>query len=250
MSVGSFEWGIQTSGLLGEEDRAALIEQLVRAGQRLGAPPTLSGREDFGLEDITVPDSTFAADALSLCRDVSEPWLVDHCVRTYLFAAALGMLSAVEFDPEVLYVAAVLHDLGITERYEVSSSDECFAIVGARAALDFSLERTTKESAQAVAEAISRHLNVDVALEEGQEPHLLSAAVTVDVAGLGAESLPPGFVRELLSRFPRGDTGREIAEVIRRQAHLHPDTRSGFLYRIGLADRALDNPLDRPTEQT
>lgn len=248
MNVGSFGWGLQTGGVLGDDDRAAMMEQLARAGQRLVSPPALPGPQDFGLEDIVVPDSTFARDAQGLCRDVSEPWLFDHCVRTYFFAAALGVRSAIEFDPEILYVAALLHDLGITSRYEASSSDECFAIVGARAALDFSRERTTSTSAQAVAEAISHHLNVDVDLGDGPEPHLLGAAVTVDVAGLGFESLPQRFVFELLSQSPRGETGREIADVIRRQALLHPDTRSGFLNEIGLAGRALENPLDGPLD--
>lgn len=244
MSVGSLAWGLETGGVLGEEDRAALMEQLGRAAQRLVAPPALPGPHDFGLDDIKVPDSRFATDALTLCRDVSEEWLVGHGVRSYLFAAGLGVRSAIAFDSEILYAAAMLHDLGITERYEAPSSDDCFAITGARAALDFSLARTTEVSARAVAEAISRHLNVDVALDEGAEAHLLSAAVTVEVAGLGVEALPPRFTREVLSRTPRGATGPEVAEVIRRQARLHPATRSGFLNQIGLADRALENPLD------
>src|ERR1041384_5828785 len=153
MSIGSLDWGFDTRGALSEDDRAELMQQLARAAQRLTAPSAASGPVDFVLGDVVVPDSKLAHDALALCRDTSDEWLVEHCVRSYLFGAGLGVRAAITFDPEILYVAALLHDLGITQRFEATSTDDCFAVAGARIALEFSRERASEDRATTIAEA-------------------------------------------------------------------------------------------------
>jgi hypothetical protein len=241
MVVGSYAWGLASGGVLSDDDRVALTSQLTRFAARFAA----SFEPVAVVESVPVPDSPLAKDAYELCSSVSEPWLVGHCVRTYLFAAGFGAAAGVSFDAEILYVASLLHDLGITSRFEANAVDECFALTGAREALSLS-SRHELAGASVVADAISRHLNVDVDISEGAEAHLLSFGVTLDVGGIGVDRLPSTFVASVLAEWPRGVTGAEVAEVIRRQALLHPSTRSGFLREVvHLDDLAQANALDR-----
>jgi hypothetical protein len=53
----------------------------------------------------------------------------NHSLRVYLFAAEQGRQQNLPFDAELLYVAAAIHDLGLTK--EFSSLNERFECDGA-----------------------------------------------------------------------------------------------------------------------
>jgi HD domain len=63
-----------------------------------------------------------------LCEH-STDLLFNHSIRVYLFAAEQGRQRMLRFDPELLYVAAALHDFGLIKKF--SSSDERFEVDGA-----------------------------------------------------------------------------------------------------------------------
>jgi hypothetical protein len=230
-TVGTFAWATATRGILREEDGLALKRQLVALGQRFAAPRSPAARADVGIEDVRLPDSALVRDAEALCREVSASWLYGHCVRTYHWGAALGLRDGIAFDAEILAVASLLHDLGIVERYAGYGGHECFAACGAQAARDLVLKRDSRtDVAEAIAETISFHLNVDVPLIEGPEAHLLSAGVGLDIYGGRLDDLPRALALDVLARFPREDTAAQIAAVIDDQADRHPGTRSEFLH--------------------
>src|SRR4051812_23619711 len=87
---------------------------------------------------IPIPDSTLAAEATELVRDTESELLFDHSLRVYLFGALQGRRLGLSYDPELLYIGAIFHDLGLTEEYR--SPDERFEVDGANAARRF-LER-------------------------------------------------------------------------------------------------------------
>jgi HD domain-containing protein len=68
----------------------------------------------YWLSDPKIPDSELAKKATELVTEVSPAFLVNHSFRTYLFGAALGLRDRMSFDIEVLYLAAIMHDLGLT----------------------------------------------------------------------------------------------------------------------------------------
>src|SRR6476661_4648385 len=90
------------------------------------------------LAGISMPDSPLINDALEYAQKLSEPYLFNHAVRSWLFAARIGHLKGIDYDPEVVAVGTILHDIGLTAG--VSGSNR-FEINGAGAALDFIKER-------------------------------------------------------------------------------------------------------------
>ena len=66
---------------------------------------------------IALPDSKMVRLATELARDTSPPYLFNHAARTFLFGSLIGNASNLEFDSEILYLACILHDLGLTERF-------------------------------------------------------------------------------------------------------------------------------------
>src|ERR1700723_4288634 len=66
---------------------------------------------------IKVPDTALVHDAIDLSRSLLEPFLFNHVMRSWLFGIVLAEGAAIAPDAELLAVAAILHDLGLTERY-------------------------------------------------------------------------------------------------------------------------------------
>src|SRR3977135_2078887 len=84
---------------------------------------------------IKIPDSKIARDLTQLIRDTEPDLLFHHSTRVYLFGALTGKRKALKFDPELLYVGAMFHDIGLTETY--GRSQLRFEVDGANAARDF-----------------------------------------------------------------------------------------------------------------
>lgn len=84
---------------------------------------------------VRIPDSALAREATELVRDVAAPLLFDHSRRVFLFGSLRGLEAGLQFDPELLYVGAMFHDLGLTDRYR--RTDQRFEIDGADEARRF-----------------------------------------------------------------------------------------------------------------
>src|SRR5213083_2031780 len=85
----------------------------------------------------TRPDSRLARRAEKLVAEVSPPFLTNNCFRSHFFAVALAERDRVRFDAELLYVAALLHDLGLVARFDTGRCfEEDGGAVAARLAAD------------------------------------------------------------------------------------------------------------------
>ena len=80
---------------------------------------------------ITIPDSALARRARELIADVAVPVLVNHSVRVYAWAVELARHDRLQFDPEILYASAMLHDIGLVPAYDLGG---CYEVDGAIAA--------------------------------------------------------------------------------------------------------------------
>ena len=75
---------------------------------------------------VSLPDSPLITEALEYARKVSEPYLFNHAVRSWLFAAKVGQLKNIDCDLEVVAIGTLLHDIGLTaavpgpNRFEVT----------------------------------------------------------------------------------------------------------------------------------
>jgi hypothetical protein len=169
-------------------------------------------------------DTKLAAAAEALVVRVSPPALVGHCRRTYAFGAAQREKQGRAFDAELLYIAAMLHDLGFTDEYEdgVTPFEQIGADAARRALLS---EGAAPRTADLVHEAIVLHMEATAADDPRPEVAGVSIGAGVDVLGLRLSDLPGKLVAEILEAYPRLDFKTMLAELIERQVRLKPDSR-------------------------
>jgi hypothetical protein len=88
------------------------------------------------ISGIKIPDSKIAREAEELVRQHETGMLFNHSLRVFVFGAMDGVRRNLKFDPELLYVAALFHDLGLVDAYHTDIKR--FEVDGADAARDFS----------------------------------------------------------------------------------------------------------------
>lgn len=198
----------------------------------------------FDPERIPIPDSAIACDAEEECRTTSDTWLLNHCRRTYLWGMLLAERDGLRPDPELLYVAALLHDLALTDTHRHAHPMPCFAARGGLLAVDWAGARGWQaDRCATLGDAISLHLNAVVDPAHGPEAQLLQAGAGIDVIGLRAWELGPSTVAAVLTRHPRLDQAERLA-VFEREAH--PATRAGLLLRAMMFGTFMRHvPFDR-----
>ena len=247
--VGTWEWALETGGALRRQDRIRLVLQGVSA--RLARVPSqwrsrvLGERASLELPDP--PDSALAREADERVRELSSPALYGHCARTWAFATLFAQRDRVAHDPELLYLACMLHDLGLTEQHwGRDARARCFAVEGAHAAHAIVHAHGASETrARGVAEAISLHLNVTVPARLGAEAHLLSKGVSLDVVGRRLHQIQPGAAAKVDERWPRDGFAGDLAAATAKQARLRTQSRSALLHKLGFTKLVEGNPLAR-----
>ena len=150
---------------------------------------------------IKVPDTALVRDAIDLSRSLLEPFLFNHVMRSWLFGILLSEAAEAAPDAELLAVAAILHDLGLTERYTAKNR---FEVDGANAARDFMKDRgIPAQQTQVVWDAIALHTTPTLALYKEPEVVMTHSGIAVDVLGAGLDRIPQGKQRAILTAFPR-----------------------------------------------
>jgi hypothetical protein len=151
---------------------------------------------------VVIPDSLIAKEATDILRAHSTELLFNHSMRVYLFAAEQGRQQKLRFNPELLYVAAAFHDLGLIKKF--SSSNERFEVDGANAVRQFlTAHNVSEEEVQTAWEAIALHTTPDVTQYMRPEVALLYSGVGLDVLGKGFDQFPSELRDEILARYPR-----------------------------------------------
>lgn len=245
--VGTWDWALETGGTLRRRDRACLIGQGISA--RLTRIPSQWRSRLFGEHASLVvpepPDSSLAREAEEHVRELSSPPLYGHCVRTWAFAELFAQRDRVSHDSELLYLACMLHDLGLTPlHWGKDPHAKCFAVEGARAAHALvQAGGADEERSRRVAEAISLHLNVNVPARLGVEARLLSKGVSLDVVGRRLHQIAPSVLQGVDTRWPRAGFPGELAAATTSQAQLRPGSRSGLLQKLGFVKLIEGNPL-------
>src|SRR6476469_7466578 len=64
---------------------------------------------------VSVPDSPLITEVIEYAQKLSEPYLFNHAMRSWLFAAKIGHIKAIDCDDEVVAVGTILHDIGLTD---------------------------------------------------------------------------------------------------------------------------------------
>ena len=171
------------------------------------------------LAGMKVVDTPLVRDAMELARNVSEPYLFNHAMRSWLFGVLVAEGAEPAPDPELLAVSGILHDLGLTDRY---SAQERFEVDGANAARSFLTERgIPAHQIQLVWDAIALHTTRSIALHKEPEVAMTHSGIFVDVLGAGLELIPKDKLRAILEEFPRLSMKKQFLDclcgVVRRK---------------------------------
>lgn len=181
-------------------------------------PSTIAG--------VSIPDSALAREATELVRDTESTLLFDHSLRVYLFGALQGRRQGLKFDPELLYIGALFHDMGLTEAYR--SPSERFEVDGANLAREFLQRHGVSESSiEVVWDAIALHTTPGIPRWKKPEVALVTAGVELDVLGLGYHDLSEDDRAQVLAAFPRVDFKRQIVQAFADGIKHKPETAFG-----------------------
>jgi HD domain len=177
---------------------------------------------------VRLVDSNIARTATELSRTASPPYLFNHAVRTFLFASLVGRARGQPFDEELLYLACILHDLGLTEQFE---GDLPFEIQGAEAAKRF-LEKHAyaKDRAAIVWDGIAMH-PLFIGRFKQPEIALVGEGAGADVLGPDFSELKKAEVDAVLKAFPRLRFKDAFVRTCADVVHKHPRGASGTFMR-------------------
>jgi HD superfamily phosphodiesterase len=157
---------------------------------------------------IQIPDSALAKAAAELVRDTESPLLFHHSTRVFYFGALAGRRKKLTFDPELLYIGAMFHDMGLTKEYR--SATERFEVDSANAAREFLRQHgISQPSIDIVWDAIALHTTPGIPQHKEPEVALVTAGVEMDVLGLGYLDVPDNDREEVVTAHPRGDHFKE-----------------------------------------
>ncbi len=149
---------------------------------------------------ISVPDSRLAREATEQVRDCESQLLFDHSLRVYFFGSLRGRQRGWVFDSELLYLGAMFHDVGLTEKYR--SLHDRFEVDGANAAREFLGRHEIAESAiDLVWDAIALHTTPDIPWHKRLKVALVTAGVEMDVLGLGFAEVSEDSPKTVAAHF-------------------------------------------------
>ena len=133
---------------------------------------------------IKIPDSKLARDVTEIVRDTESELLFNHSIRVYFWGALAGKRKGLTFDPELLYTAAMFHDVGLTSGFRESRLR--FEVDGANAARDFLRSHGISESdIEKVWLAIALHTTPGISAHLHPVAALTAEGVMMDLVSLG-----------------------------------------------------------------
>jgi hypothetical protein len=152
---------------------------------------------------VRIPDSAIARKAMDLATRVSSDVLRTHVLRTFVFGSIAGKAQGLRYDEELVFLGAVLHDLGLTPEFRSAAR---FEVVSADAADKFLKdEGVSAERREIVWDAIALHTSSGIASRKRPEIALVHIGAGIDVLGLQLDKLPPDLVAATVEALPRHD---------------------------------------------
>lgn len=195
------------------------------------------------LIDLSAPDTPACRAALEVATVYATPSLLNHSVRSYFWAAGYAVTRGITFDAELLYVAAMLHDLSLVPAFDNYSLP--FEEAGGHLAWVFGAAAGWPVARrQRASEIIIRHMWDAVDVTTDPEGHLLELSTGMDTSGRQTDDIPPELRAEVLERYPRLGFAEEMIENFERQAARKPNCLAAKFVGGRFASRVRANPLD------
>ena len=153
---------------------------------------------------VTIPDTKLAREATELVCESTTDLVYHHSRRVFWFGSLQGRNRGLSFDPELLYIGAMFHDLGLNEqfrgsgrRFEVDSADEARRFLHGHSVPEDSIRRVWTAIALHTTPGIPEFMEPEVAL--------VTAGVEYDVLGIGYHDVSDHDRTEITALHPRPD---------------------------------------------
>ncbi|WP_197025395.1 HD domain-containing protein [Nocardioides sp. URHA0032] len=202
---------------------------------------------------VEIPDSAAAAAASAFARRHTGPLLFHHSSRVYLFGRLRATELGLEPDPELLYIASMMHDSGLFTPF--SDAEQRFELDGADHARQLLQDHGFGAAeAELVWEAVALHTTPGVPARMAPEIAVTHLGVLVDAIGLGLDSMDADAVAEVVAAHPRGDFKNGFLQAFVEGLAHRPDTTYGTVnsdvlahfvpgfQRGSMVDRVLGSP--------
>jgi HD domain len=179
---------------------------------------------------VTAPDSELARKTVALAGQSHSKTFINHVHRTWWFGEFIGRKRGMKYDRELVYIASLLHDLGLSEKH---AADKRFEVDGADAASRFLRDHGYPEAkTDIVWDAIALHSSADIADRKAPEIALVHFGAHVDVMGLRMDEISPQLIDDTIALYPRLGFKDAFTEALAEVARKKPHTAIG----TGLAD--------------
>ncbi len=175
---------------------------------------------------VMVPDTRLAREATELIRDRTDDLIYHHSRRVYYWGSLQGRNRGLSWDPELLYLGAMFHDLGLNaefrtsgRRFEVDSADEARSFMRSRGVPEDNIRRVWTAIALHTTPAIPEFMEPEVAL--------VTAGVEYDVLGIGFDDVSAADRAAITALHPRPDFKRRILAAFAEGMAPRPETTFG-----------------------
>ncbi|MGX5660860.1 HD domain-containing protein [Castellaniella ginsengisoli] len=139
---------------------------------------------------VRIPSGELGRGAAQLIRETEGELLFEHSSRVFYWASLAGRRRNLSYDPELLYVAAMFHDFGLTQAF--GQSRLRFEVDGANAAKHFLRSHGVSEvDSQMVWLAIALHTTNGISPHLSPIAELLAEGANMDLIGAGFENFTP-----------------------------------------------------------
>jgi HD superfamily phosphodiesterase len=185
---------------------------------------------------VAIPDSRLAREATELIRSVEPDLLYNHSLRVYSFGALQGDRRGLRYDPELLFVGAMFHDIGLVEGHR--SEHDRFEVDGANAAREFLAGHGIgSHELRVVWDAIALHTTPGIPEHKEPEVALVTAGVELDVLGFGYDDIAAEDREAVLAAYPRVDFKESIIQAFADGMAHRPATAFGTVNADVLAEK-------------
>jgi hypothetical protein len=181
---------------------------------------------------VSVTDNPLITSVIEYARRLSDPYLFNHAMRSWLFAETVGRIKGIDYDHEVVAIGTILHDIGLTATV---SGPNRFEVNGANAALSFiKSENLSERRAQLIWDLIALNSTPSLALHKEPEVAVGTMGIALDYGGFGIEELHAGDLERILGAFPRLNMKDRFADACCRLVTAKPETsHDNFLRDFG-----------------
>ncbi len=229
---------VSTPLLLSRFIRMDIWEGLHNLKTRLG----IARLADVVPDALEEPDSPLARQARELVEQLSPSYLANHVFRTFYFGMAIAQRNKLTIDRELFYLAAVLHDLGLTDAF--AQEPGSFEWVGARKAREFCIEKgLNAQRADLLYDAIALHSSVCIANKREPEVAMVHYGAGCDLLGLRFDEIPPDTMARAMDCYPRENFKASFCQCLDHQVQLKPNCHIAGHMGLGMAKRVHATPF-------